>query len=89
MADVKVGGHLQHNGNRLIENLYLNTNERLRMKYFKGINTILFNRRHLIKWRIRRSTKVKCKIFHITEIGCTYLYLENKSTMLGGVGDDI
>jgi len=45
--------------------------------------------RHFIKWRIRRSTKVKCKIFHNTGIGCPYLYLENKITVLGGVIDEI
>ena len=55
---------------------------------FKGMNTILVNGRHLKKADTLVNKGQMQNISH-TEIGCPYLYLENKTTVLGGVGAEM
>ena len=71
-----------------VATLKIETNVAVLTEAFYRYGKNRFNGCHLIKWRIRRSTKVKCKIFHKYDIGCPHTYYSDK-TITGGVGHEI
>ena len=59
-----------------LKNLHFDTNVAVLTEAFVNVWTkLVLAAFFLIKWRIRRSTKVKYKLFLYTAIGCPHTYI--------------